>query len=75
MDSEVDRTLQIKNLGGYNQYRIPEYAPLIPAEENFILLLPGEKMISGNKLMRQMTISKTCIFLKEKIKNGCHRNA
>jgi len=47
--SEVDRTLQIKNLGDTINTEYPEYAPLIPAEENFILFTSRRKMISGNK--------------------------
>ncbi|HLC83706.1 MAG TPA: hypothetical protein VJI69_07740 [Bacteroidia bacterium] len=43
MESKEDRTLQIKNLGDTINTEYPEYAPLIPAQENFMLFTSRRK--------------------------------
>lgn len=43
MESKVDRTLQIKNLGDTINTEYPEYAPLIPAQENFMVFTSRRK--------------------------------
>lgn len=43
MESKEDRTLQIKNLGDTINTEYPEYAPLIPAQENFMIFTSRRK--------------------------------
>lgn len=43
MESKVDRSIEIKNLGDTINTEYPEYAPLIPAEENFMLFTSRRK--------------------------------
>jgi hypothetical protein len=43
MESNVDRTLQVKNLGDTINSEYPEYAPLIPAQENFMIFTSRRK--------------------------------
>lgn len=43
LESTADKTIQIKNLGSAINTEYPEYAPLIPAEENFILFTSRRK--------------------------------
>jgi hypothetical protein len=43
MESKMDRSIQIKNLGDTINTEYPEYAPLIPAEENFMLFTSRRK--------------------------------
>ncbi len=46
MESKEDRTLQIKNLGDTINTEYPEYAPLIPAQENFMMFTSRRKNLT-----------------------------
>ncbi|MFL5765511.1 MAG: tetratricopeptide repeat protein, partial [Bacteroidia bacterium] len=43
MESNVDRTLEVQNLGDAVNTEYPEYAPLIPAQENFMIFTSRRK--------------------------------
>ncbi len=49
-ESSADKTIQIKNIGEAINTEYPEYAPLIPAEENFILFTSRRKNNTFPKL-------------------------
>jgi len=42
-ESTIDKTIKVENLGGMVNTEYPEYAPLIPAEEHFLLFTSRRK--------------------------------
>jgi WD40 repeat protein len=49
LESKEDRTLQIKNLGDTINTEYPEYAPLIPAQENYMMFTSRRKNSTWSK--------------------------
>jgi hypothetical protein len=49
MEANVDRTLEVRNLGDMVNTEYPEYAPLIPADESFMIFTSRRK----NKMWTQ----------------------